>query len=424
MAFRSEKPIVRPTRLGPKGDAPFPSARGTIYIERAAPLDLVKIKAFKDPKGIQRAEIVKIIEPSPYRQAATCPHYDQCGNCTLLHLKTEYYRKWKTEVVKEAFLKIGVSPEQWLKPIFSQGHNRRRATFTLLKKRGKTTMGYYKRRSQELSEINSCEIAHPKILELKAFLKPYLHFLVTEGEPLDLLIQLVGDRIDLVLKGPVGKIGKPDKAFKQLVRDIFEVSMVARVSWKDKSSVVPLFESSPMELSFGDLKVKLPPGAFLQPTQEGEKTLVEAVINSIPHSGRYADLFAGCGTFSGPMLKYGSVEAFESDLLAVKSLAQASKNKELGVYRRDLFKNPLLHRDISKFDAVIFDPPRAGCIEQSHEMALSKCPTLIGVSCNPATFARDAKTIVRGGYRLKSLQVVDQFLGSHHVEVVGVFKKY
>jgi len=147
------------------------------------------------------------------------------------------------------------------------------------------------------------------------------------------------------------------------------------------------------------------------------------LMAALPEGKQFADLFSGCGTFSGAMLSRGSVDSFESSNSAVKSLSEATRNFPLKVYRRDLFKNPIRHQDLNRFDAIVFDPPRAGCEEQAHQMALSKCKTLIGVSCNPATFARDAKILVRGGYQLQSLQVIDQFLWSHHVELVGVFKK-
>lgn len=423
MALPPQKPILSPEKLGPKGDGICFSPRGTVYVERAAPKDRLKIKFFRDSTGMSRGEILEIIEPSPYRQTPTCPHYSQCGNCTLLHLKTDYYQHWKCETVSEALLKLSIQPDRWLNPLFLGGQNRRRVTFTLLKKRGKTTLGYYKRRSQELTEIQTCDIAHPRIMEFKKFLKPYLPFLSHEGEPLDIFVQLVGEKLDVVLRGPLGKSGRPDSAFNHLLKEIFEISPVARVTWKEENRIHTLFEKGPVEIKFGELKVKLPPGAFLQPTLEGEKALVDSVLGALPKIGKFADLFSGCGTFSGPMLQKGSVEAFEVDSAAVNSLSVASKEKPLKVYRKDLFTSPLSAPELSKFDAIVFDPPRAGCSDQAYQLARSRCRIVIGVSCNPATFARDAKILTRGGYRLKTMQVIDQFLGSHHVEMVGVFIK-
>ncbi len=423
MASPPLKLILSPDRLGPKGDGICQSPEGTIYIERSAPFDKLRVKIFKDLEGVSRGEILEILEPSTHRQSPSCPHYSACGNCTLLHLTPQFYREWKTQTVKEAFLKTGLKPQKWLEPIFLAGYNRRRATFTVLKKRGKIVMGYYRRRSQEITEIETCEIAHPKLLKLKKFLNPYLPFLTKEGAPLDLFFQVVGNSIDMVMTGPIGKTGRPDDAFIKVLQDILEVSDVARVSWRNESQTQTLIQKDSLTIQFGSLKVELPPAAFLQPTIEGEKTLVDAVLKALPSHGTFADLFSGCGTFTGPMLRQGSVEAFESDLSAIKNLSKASRGKKLKVYQRDLFKNPIPYKDLNHFDAIVFNPPRAGCPEQAQEIARSQCPTLIGISCNPATFARDAKILCRGGYQLKSLQVIDQFLGSHHVEVVGVFSK-
>jgi 23S rRNA (uracil1939-C5)-methyltransferase len=175
--------------------------------------------------------------------------------------------------------------------------------------------------------------------------------------------------------------------------------------------------------AFGKLKVGLGPAAFLQPTLEGERALVETVLGALPRDARLADLFSGYGTFSGPMLASGSVDSYESVPAAVAALARAAKGKPLKAFRRDLFARPLRRDEINRYDAVVFDPPRAGCPDQAAEMASARTPCLIGVSCNPATFARDARILCEGGYWLESVQVIDQFLWSHHVEVVGVFTK-
>jgi 23S rRNA (uracil1939-C5)-methyltransferase len=410
-------------RLGPKGDGIARSPRGSVYLERTAPGDQVKAKIYKDSEGVLRGDVVAVTHPSPYRQTPPCPHYEKCGNCTLQHLNTEFYRFWKTNMVKEAFLKVGLKPLKWLKPIFVEGHNRRRLTFTVVKKKGKVVMGYYQRRSKEVTDIESCEIADPKLLELKKTLKPFLNRLVKEGQTADLFFQLIDESIDMVISDPFGKLGKIDSTTLNILEDLCDVTSISRVSFKVDDKFQTLIKKQTVHKPFGKLKVELPPAAFLQPTSEGEEALVSSVMNALPTQGKFADLFSGCGTFSGPLLDRGSVDAFESGALAVKALSKLSSEVPLRVYRRDLFKNPVRYQDLNSFDAIVFDPPRAGCVEQAHEMALSNCKTLVGVSCNPATFARDAKILSKGKYQLKSLQVIDQFLWSHHVEVVGVFIK-
>jgi 23S rRNA (uracil1939-C5)-methyltransferase len=178
-----------------------------------------------------------------------------------------------------------------------------------------------------------------------------------------------------------------------------------------------------MIAKFGALEVALPPLAFLQPTQAGEAALVEAVTELLPASGRFADLFAGSGTFSGPMLARGSVDAYESAAPAIRALEKAKGALPLKGFRRDLEREPVRREEANRYDAIVFDPPRAGAAEQTKALASAKTPLLIGVSCNPPTFARDARTLVDGGYRLDSIKVIDQFTWSHHVELVAGFSK-
>lgn len=409
--------------LGPKGDGLALSPRGTVYLERTAPGDHVQATIYRDSEGVLRGDVLDVTKPSPNRQIPPCPHYEKCGNCTLQHLNTEFYRYWKPQMVKEAFLKVGLKPQNWLQPIFVGGHNRRRLTFTAVKKRGTIVMGYYQRRSKEVTDIESCEISVPQILELKKLLKPFLKLLVKEGQPVDLFFQIVEGSIDLVISDPMLKMGKIDSTTVKVLQDLSDVTPISRISFKTGDKIQTILKKEPINKRFGRLKIELPPAAFLQPTSEGEEALVTSVMEALPVKGKFADLFSGCGTFSGPLLERGSVEAFESHAPAVKALSKPSHQYPLRVYSRDLFKNPVRHQDLNQFDAIVFDPPRAGCVEQAHEMALSRCPTLVGVSCNPATFARDAKVLCKGKYQLKSLQVIDQFLWSHHVEVVGVFTK-
>jgi 23S rRNA (uracil1939-C5)-methyltransferase len=202
-----------------------------------------------------------------------------------------------------------------------------------------------------------------------------------------------------------------------------------RIAWRESElgPVTTLVNRGPFSTKFGKLVVFLPPAAFLQPTEAGERALVGAVMAALPVTeGKrlaIADHFSGCGTFTGSLLEAGFVDAFESNISAVKALAKASDGRAVRVYKRDLFRQPLKRDELNRYDVVVMDPPRAGCPEQAQKLASSKVGTIIGVSCNAATFARDARTLLDGGYRIESLQVFDQFQWSHHAEVVGVFRK-
>lgn len=423
MAPTSKKMRLSIESLGPKGDGVALGLVGPIYVDRTAPGDEISAHLFRDRLGVNRAEMVSLIIPSPVRQFPPCPHFEVCGNCTLQHLTLEYYQSWKKELIKEAFQKVGLRPQKWLKPVFLSGKNRRRLTFTLVKKQGKITLGYYQRRSKNISPIDSCEIALPELFKIRDSLKPFLKYLVHPTQPVDLSFQWVDNKIDMIISGLAIKKNQANNPILNVLKELTEMSNISRVSLRQENKIDVLIQKAPIKKTFGDIIVSLPPAAFLQPTQDGEEALVSAVMKALPPSGTFADLFSGCGTFTGSLLSRGKVEAFESSQSAVKALNQAGKNHPLKAVARDLFKHPLRTKELNHFDAIVFDPPRTGCVEQAHEMAKSRCKTLIGVSCNPATFARDAKILCRGGYQLQSLQLVDQFLWSHHVEVVGVFTK-
>lgn len=285
-------------------------------------------------------------------------------------------------------------------------------------------LGYFKRRSQQLTSISTCAVSEPRLLELSRGLKPYLHTIVGGREPVNFFFQCIGSTAELVVTGPVGR-GRPDNRVREALAQFAGELHVARVAWSPDTDSRPqvLLQSAPLTASFGSLRVELPAAAFVQATAPGETALVEIVKKHLPREGRLADLFSGSGTFSGPMLEAGAVDAFESDGLAVAALSNASKGSTLRAFKRDLFLNPLGVAELGRYAAVVFDPPRTGCREQAEKMAKSIVPTLISVSCNPATFARDAHILCNGGYRLEKVQVVDQFHWSHHVELVGIFRK-
>ncbi|HEV2678483.1 MAG TPA: hypothetical protein VGV37_28415 [Aliidongia sp.] len=262
-------------------------------------------------------------------------------------------------------------------------------------------------------------------MDMRDRLTALLARILQDGKPAAAFIQAVNGQFDIVITGPVGKTGKPDQETRKAIGQLARDASVNRISWRahldDTAEIIS--EISPPRAHFGDLDVILPPLAFLQPTQAGENALVGAVMELLPPTGKFADLFSGCGTFTGPMLERGAVDAYESVGSAVRALDKAKGSRPLKALRRDLFLNPLRRDEANRYDAIVFDPPRAGAQAQVRMLASSRAPILVGVSCNPATFARDARILVDGGYRLDSVRVVDQFTWSHHVELVAAFTK-
>jgi 23S rRNA (uracil1939-C5)-methyltransferase len=362
-----------------------------------------------------------------------CPNYDVCGGCTLQHADEGFYRDWKVAIVRDALRRKGLSPKTWRDPVFVPPGTRRRATFNAHKHNGKVTLGYFRRRTHRITDIRACLVADPGVMALREKLVPLLAPILTEGKDADIFIQMVGGRFELAITGPVGKKGKPDLPVREAIADLAHKADINRISWRgrerdQRDDIEVMIERNPLIAKFGPLDVALPPLAFLQPTQAGEAALVESMMELLPESGKFADLFAGSGTFSGPMLARGPVDAYESVAPAIRALEKAALNKigaalPLKAFRRDLDREPLRREEANRYDAIVFDPPRAGAAEQVKALASAKTPLLIAVSCNPATFARDARILVDGGYRLNSVKVIDQFTWSHHVELVAGFSK-
>ena len=255
-----------------------------MFVESAVPGDRIKARVFSDPEGIPRADILKVLEPSIHRQKPPCPHYDRCGSCTLQHLSPGFYRDWKTALVREAFQKQDLRPRRWLDTLYIGRNNRRRATFTAYKDRGKIILGYYRRRSQEVADIDSCLIADPRLLALRETLKPFLARILKDTISADVFLQVVGDSVDMVITGPVGRHGEPDTAVRAAMDDLAKNSPVVRISWRarERDKVEPIVSRGPVISTFGSLRVHLPPAAFLQPTPEGETTLVNAMLAALP----------------------------------------------------------------------------------------------------------------------------------------------
>ena len=375
-----------------------------------------------------RGELIEVVTPSPDRVEAPCPNYAVCGGCTMQHARAEFYRDWKVEIVRDALRKKNLQPAVWRDPVFVPGGTRRRATFAAYKKNNRVTIGYYRRRSHQVADIRTCLVAEPALMELRGKLVTALAPILPDSKALDVFVQMVDGRFELALTGAVGRKGKPDLPVREAIAALAHELKAARISWRarekdERDDIEVIVARQPFYAHFGALDVALPPLAFLQPTEAGEAALVAAVMAALPDQGKFADLFSGSGTFSGPMLARGSVDAFEYAAPAVRALEKAKAALPLHATRRDLYREPLTRDEANRYDAIVFDPPRAGAQEQVKAIASAKVPVLVGVSCNPATFARDARILVDGGYRLDSVQVIDQFTWSHHVELVAAFTK-
>lgn len=405
--------------IGAKGDGVALHHGAPVYVPKTAPGDVIEA-AIKGERGM----LQKIVSPSPARVPAPCPYFSKCGGCSLQHVTPEFYRAWKIAKVKTALTRAGVEPATWGEPVFLPAATRRRTTMTAIKTNRGITLGYNEGRSHNVLNIERCLVLDPALEKKTQELRPYLPRLMGEAKNCDVTLQYVGGAFDMVLTGRLQKRGRFSFEQDEALGEIAEKLDIARISYREKDFRPPeiFLARKPVVKKFGALNVTLPPATFLQASEEGEQALTTLVMNYAQGGSKFLDLFSGCGTFSGPLLALGPVTSIDGDGPAIQTLAQ-SKHPGLTAQWRDLFKNPLKETELDGFDTVIFDPPRAGAAAQVPFLASSETRRIIGVSCNPASFARDARTLLDGGYKLQSLTLVDQFVWSAHVEITGLFVK-
>ncbi|WP_282182004.1 class I SAM-dependent RNA methyltransferase [Aliiroseovarius marinus] len=398
------------TRLGHLGDG---IADGPIFAARTLPGEVVRGDVVGD-----RIETPKIVTPSPDRVKPACPHYNACGGCSLMHASDDFVANWKTDIVRTALSSHGIETD--FRPIHtSPTRSRRRAVLSA--KRGKKApiVGFHGRRSGAITEISDCHLIHPEILQALPALGELTVIGGSRKGELSINATVSDVGLDVSVTG-----GKPlDRALESQLGQAVHRFGFARLSWDGE---VIAMETPPTQ-SFGSAAVTPPPGAFLQATREGEAALLAAVREAIGDADHIVDLFAGCGTFALPLAENAVVHAVEGEGSMLKALDAGWRHAK-GLHKvttetRDLFRNPLYAEDLTRFDAAVIDPPRAGAEAQIEQIAASDLSVVAMVSCNAISFARDAKILLDAGFEMDWIQVVDQFRWSTHTEQVASFRR-
>ena len=397
-------------RLGHQGDGIAP---GPVYAARTLPGEVVRGTVAGD-----RMAAPKIVTPSPDRITAPCPHYAACGGCALLHARDDFVAGWKQQVVATALAAQGLQAA--FRPIAtSPAHSRRRAVLSGRRTKKGALVGFHGRASDSLTAVPGCRVLTPALVAIL----PALEAIVAAGGSrkgeMSLTVTDTPAGVDVAARGgkPVGAGLDADLAA------IVAAHPIARLSWEGEV----LLQAAPPAIAFGPARVVPPPGAFLQATLAGEAALLAAVVEAVDGAARIADLFAGCGTFALPLSTRAEILAVEGEAAMLAALAAGWRGagglRALRTEVRDLFRAPIPAADLNRFDAVVIDPPRAGAAAQCAELARSAVPRIAAVSCNPVSFARDAATLVAGGYALDWVRVVDQFRWSPHVELAALFRR-
>jgi 23S rRNA (uracil1939-C5)-methyltransferase len=370
------------------------------------------------------ATVLERLVDSPDRITPACRHAGRCGGCLLQHLAETPYRDFKRGLIADALGRQGLGAVPVLPVLASPPGSRRRATLEARRQGRQVTLGFHERAGHRIVDLAECSVLRPELVALAAPLRDLLGRMLQDREQASLSLTALDAGIDLGLALP--RI--PDlEAFERLAGFAADHDL-ARLWWRAEAMApVPAAERRIPLVSFGGVPVALPMGGFLQATAEGEAALTQAVLAAVGEAKQVADLHAGSGTFTLPLAAAGArVHAVEWDATALGALASASGRAglvQVTTERRDLEERPLGSAELKSYDAVVFDPPRAGAKRQAEALAQSAVPVIVGVSCNPASFARDAAILTGAGWRLDSVQPVDQFVWSNHIELVGVFKR-
>ncbi|UWQ18110.1 class I SAM-dependent RNA methyltransferase [Jannaschia sp. M317] len=395
-------------RLGQRGDG---VARGPVFVPRTLPGEEVSGEVVGD-----RLPDPRIVTPSPDRVTAPCAHFKRCGGCAVQHASDAFVADWKTEMVRTALSRAGLAAE--IAGIETSPPNtRRRAALSGRKTKKGAQVGFHVRASDEIVSIPDCRVLHPDLIAALPVLEQVTRLAATRAAPVTLHVTQGPTGIDLAIEG---------------ARDFDRDAMLAlapfgtafaRITWNGE----PALQQTPPAQVMGRARVVPPPGAFLQATPEGAAALVAQVRAALGGAAQVVDLFAGCGTFTFPAAETAAVHAVEGDRTLTDALGAGVRGgtglKAITAEVRDLFRNPLLPQELSRFDAAIIDPPRAGAEAQVAELAGADLGTIAHVSCNPVTFARDAATLTAAGWRMGPVMVVDQFRWSPHIELVAAFHR-
>lgn len=348
-----------------------------------------------------------------------CRHFGTCGGCQLQHVSDSAYAQYMIDRISEALKAQGLPIPEIRTPYLSPPATRRRAALTAERKGRQVRLGFNAAGSHQLIDIAECPVLDPRLFALTGALRGFLRDMIPERRRIGLRMTLADQGIDLM----IGGIAAEGLAAVEAMTAFAQKHRLARLTVDEGYGPSTRWEPDPVTITLGDVAVTLPEGAFLQATADGEAALVRTAIEAVGDAPVIADLFAGLGTFSFALKnRVHAVEGARDALLALDSSAKRA-GCAISVEHRDLFRRPLTAQELNAFGAVVIDPPRAGAKEQVAELAASTVPRIASISCNPATFARDARMLAEGGFRLDWIQPVGQFRWSTHTELAARFSR-
>lgn len=388
-------------RLAAKGDGVTADGR---FAARSAPGDVLQADG--------------VLLHGPHHVAPACRHFGQCGGCQLQHVDEAELSRFVTERVTNAAEGQGLSIGELLPTHLSPPRSRRRATLHAQTGGQRPLIGYREERSHRIVALAECPVLAPQLWALVEPLRRLLA-LWPARHAVDIAMTLTDQGIDLAVKG----LELDGLAHTEGVLDFARDQGLARLSLDQGYGPEAMWEPEPVTVTLSGQVVTFPSGSFLQATADGEAALVADARRWLEDSPSVADLFAGLGTFAFALAPHSAVVAVEAARDAYLACRSAAARARLPVesVHRDLFRNPLQPDELARFGAVLLDPPRAGARDQVEQIAASGLARAVYVSCNPASWARDAARLVEAGFRLEQVRAVGQFRWSTHVELTSLF---
>jgi 23S rRNA (uracil1939-C5)-methyltransferase len=394
--------------LGAQGDGIAETGAGRVYVAFALPGERVEADASGQPRLLS--------QPSVDRATPVCRHFAVCGGCVAQHMGDRLYPEWKRDIVVAALRQRGLGAD--VAPLRRMpAGTRRRAVLTARREGRRIALGYHRRKSLDLVDIEECPVLHPDVSAHFPALRAIAAALPVPELRLTVLSTPAG--LDVAVAGA----GRLQPAAAAEIGRIVTQHRLARIA-VDGETVIE--RAAPL-LNTAGCDIAVPPGAFVQAVEEAERAMAGLVVGAVGTARRVADLFCGVGAFTFDLARRARVLALDRDQAAIAALAAGARRAQglrpIEARVRDLFRAPLSVKELEGFDAVIFDPPRAGARSQAQQLARSQVPTIVAVSCDPGTLARDARLLVDGGYAIESVTPIDQFVFSAHVETVAVFRR-
>jgi 23S rRNA (uracil1939-C5)-methyltransferase len=420
---------VRIERVGSEGDGLAHLSDGTpLYLPFTLPSETVSAHPLQARGDGWHAVADTVSDASDARVHPPCRHFGRCGGCVLQHWRDTDYRAWKSGLLSYPLRQAGLTPTNPLDFVPGLPGERRRIDFAIRRAAGRIILGLHEQRSSEVVDLTDCLVLHPTLMALMQPLRTLLQGLRAVRREASVIINLLDSGPDMLLHSDAALTLDDRIALTGFARE-HGLPRVSQVLANNTPETIALLR--PPTTSLSGVVVRPPPGAFLQATAEGERAIIEAVLRGMPtkitSKTRVAELYSGCGTLTFALARVLRVAAFEGDTATLNALKQAVNHGgvagRIEAFQRDLARQPLSAKELGAFAAVVLDPPHGGAAAQIGQIAAAAVPTVVYVSCNPATLSRDARGLLGAGYKLTAVTAIDQFLWSARLESVSVFRR-